>query len=171
MRRKEEFRRKKSRSKKCCVHIQPLPCAATLSCFAFHATNVKYTVASRLCIARYAFHILVVLHSDDLSVGSERDFHIGTPSSYLCAVCFRNISLLTRPLICPVYFLAWYICGTNACRHQKISVAGSNIIAKVGCFHQDKCQVNFDPATDCSVFGSSCESSQFSAKIKKFYHC
>ena len=59
-RKKEEFRRKKSRSKKCCVHIQPLPCAATLSCFAFHATNVKYTVASRLCIARYALHILVV---------------------------------------------------------------------------------------------------------------
>ena len=112
-----------------------------------------------------------VLHSDELSVGSERDFHIGTPSSYLCAVSFRNISLLTRPLICPVYFLAWCICGTNACRHQKISVAGSNIIAKVGCFHQDKCQVNFDPATDCSVFGLSCESSKFSVKIKKFYHC
>ena len=98
-------------------------------------------------------------------------FHIGTPSSYLCVVCFRNILFLTWPLICPVYFLAWCICGTNVCRHQKISVAGSSIIAKVGCFHQDKCQVNFDPATDCSVFGSSCESSPFYVKIKKFYHC
>ena len=55
---------------------------------------------------------------------------------FMCCI-FRNIAFLTRPLICPVYTLAWCICGTNVCRHQKISVAGSSIIANVGCFHQD----------------------------------
>ena len=126
--------------------------------------NQPYPLPVSECISR---HYTQTTSPSALSV----IFHIGTPSSYLCVVCFRNILFLTRPLICPVYFLAWCICGTNVCRHQKISVAGSSIIAKVGCFHQDKCQVNFDPAIDCSVFGSSCESPPFYVKIKKFYHC